>query len=62
VDPGTPCDHQLPPGTAAAHVEVRRIAMEPSVVVGPHRHHGTVLGSIERGSVVFQVEDEPAER
>jgi quercetin dioxygenase-like cupin family protein len=37
-------------------VEVRRITMEPGVGAGRHRHNGPVFGTIERGSVLFQVE------
>ena len=37
-------------------VEVRRITMAPNAAAGRHRHNGPVLGTIERGSVLFQVE------
>jgi quercetin dioxygenase-like cupin family protein len=50
-------DQALPAAVPLAHVEVRRITMGPSVPAGPHRHNGPVFGSIERGSVVFQVGD-----
>ena len=36
--------------------EVRRITMQPNVGAGSHRHNGPVFGTIERGSVLFQVE------
>jgi quercetin dioxygenase-like cupin family protein len=37
-------------------VEVRRITMAPNTGAGRHRHNGPVFGTIERGSVLFQVE------
>jgi quercetin dioxygenase-like cupin family protein len=37
-------------------VEVRRITMAPRTGAGRHRHNGPVFGTIERGSVLFQVE------
>lgn len=37
-------------------VEVRRITLEQGAPTGAHRHNGPVLGTIERGSVLFQVE------
>ena len=37
-------------------VEVRRITMAPGAGAGRHRHNGPVYGTIERGSVLFQVE------
>ena len=40
-------------------IEVRRIRMGPHVAAGPHVHNGPVVGSIEAGSVVFQVADGP---
>ena len=39
----------------AARVEVRRVTMAPNAAAGRHRHNGPVLGTIERGSVLFQV-------
>jgi quercetin dioxygenase-like cupin family protein len=39
-----------------ARVEVRRITMAANVAAGRHRHNGPVFGTIERGSVLFQVE------
>ena len=44
------------PETVTAAVEVRRITLQPGVVGGPHRHNGAVFGSIEHGSVEFQVD------
>jgi quercetin dioxygenase-like cupin family protein len=52
-------DQPLPATLPVGHVEVRRITMGPSVAAGPHRHNGPVFGTIERGSVVFQVGDGP---
>lgn len=42
-----------------AAVQVRRITLQPDVVVGSHHHNGPVFGSIETGSVVFQVDGGP---
>lgn len=38
-----------------ASVEVRRITIAPDFHVGPHWHNGPVFGTIETGSVSFQV-------
>ncbi len=46
------------PTTPTSSVEVRRITLLPRVSGGAHVHNCPVLGSIERGSVVFQVEGE----
>lgn len=51
-------EQRLPPHPTAS-VEVRRITLLPGVRGGAHRHNGPVFGSIERGSVVFQVEGGP---
>jgi quercetin dioxygenase-like cupin family protein len=51
-------DQALPETTTAA-VEVRRITLQPNVAGGPHHHNGHVFGSIEAGSVVFQVDGGP---
>jgi quercetin dioxygenase-like cupin family protein len=37
-------------------VETRRITMAPNAGAGRHRHNGPVFGTIERGSVLFQIE------
>jgi quercetin dioxygenase-like cupin family protein len=37
-------------------VELRRITMAPDTAAGRHRHNGPVYGTIERGSVLFQVQ------
>jgi quercetin dioxygenase-like cupin family protein len=34
--------------------------MEPGVASGPHRHNGAVLGWIESGTAVLEVEGRPA--
>ena len=41
-------------------VEVRRITIAPGHAAGLHIHNGPVFGSIETGSVVYQIEGEPA--
>ena len=53
-------DQALPDVTTSA-VQIRRITLQPGVAGGAHRHNGPVFGSIEAGSVVFQV-DGGAER
>jgi len=55
----TVLDQTLPRDAVVSHVEVRRITIAPSVVAGAHIHNGPVFGSIEMGSVVFQIGDEP---
>lgn len=52
-------DQELADPVTVSHVEIRRISIEPSAVAGAHVHNGPVFGSIERGSVVFQVDDGP---
>lgn len=47
---------QLLPDRVTGSVQVRRITMQPNVAGGPHHHNGPVFGSIESGSVVFQVD------
>ncbi|MFF1878699.1 GNAT family N-acetyltransferase [Leifsonia sp. NPDC058230] len=37
-------------------IETRRISIEPNVAAGLHVHNGPVVGSIERGSAIYQVE------
>lgn len=49
------------PATSTSSVEVKRITLQPDVAVGAHRHNGHVFGTIETGSVFFQV-DGGAER
>jgi quercetin dioxygenase-like cupin family protein len=55
-------DHVLPAAHTTGHVEVRRITMPPGFAPGAHRHNGPVVGVIERGSAIVQVEDGPAVR
>lgn len=43
----------------AAAVQLRRITLQPDVAGGPHHHSGPVFGTIEAGSVVFQVDGGP---
>src|SRR5262245_40167741 len=40
-------------------IEVRRIQIKPGHAAGAHLHNGPVIGSIEAGSVWFQVDGEP---
>lgn len=51
-------DQELPKDLAVRRVEVRRITIEPNGVAGAHVHNGPVFGSIETGSVKYQVGDE----
>jgi quercetin dioxygenase-like cupin family protein len=55
-------DQTLEPARPVDHVVVRRITMQPGVASGAHRHNSPVLGSIEQGSAVLQVEDGPEVR
>ena len=48
-------EQDLPWGPTG-RVEVRRITMAPRAGAGRHRHNGPVFGTIERGSVLFQIE------
>lgn len=52
-------DQALPTRPVAA-VQVRRITLLPDVAGGPHHHNGPVFGSIEAGSVWFQVDGGPS--
>ncbi|MET4781939.1 hypothetical protein [Glaciihabitans sp. UYNi722] len=56
----TLADQRLPHPAQVHHVEVRRITITPSSRAGAHIHNGPVFGSIERGSVEFQIEDQLA--
>lgn len=40
-------------------IQTRRITMQPNVAGGLHLHNGPVVGSIERGSAIYQVEGGP---
>lgn len=51
-------DQPLPP-VSTHRVEVRRITIAPGHAAGLHIHNGPVFGSIETGSVVYQIDGEP---
>lgn len=51
-------DQHLGAGVTVSHVEVRRISIAAGTTVGPHIHNGPVFGTIEKGSVTFQIGDE----
>ena len=40
----------------SASAQMRRITLQPGVVGGPHHHDGPVLGVVETGSAIFQVD------
>ena len=50
----------LDPAVATSLVEARRISMSAGFAAGRHVHNGPVVGSIVRGTVLFQVDGEPA--
>ena len=52
-------DQPIPP-TSTHRVEVRRITIAAGHAAGPHIHNGPVFGSIESGSVVYQIDGEAA--
>lgn len=52
-------DQKLPEPLATRRVEIRRITIAPGHAAGLHIHNGPVFGSIEAGSVVYQIEGEP---
>ncbi|MEA9985275.1 MULTISPECIES: cupin domain-containing protein [Subtercola] len=41
---------------ALGAVHIRRITLQPNVAGGAHHHNTPVFGSVESGSVVFQVD------
>jgi quercetin dioxygenase-like cupin family protein len=53
-------DVRLPAVKATGRVQVREIRMLPSQRAGLHVHNGPVFGSIVAGSVVYQIDGEPA--
>ena len=53
-------DVRLPEVKATDRVQVREIRIAPSQPAGLHVHNGPVFGSIVTGSVVYQVEGQPA--
>jgi quercetin dioxygenase-like cupin family protein len=54
-------DVRLPSVKATDRVQVREIKIAPSQPAGLHVHNGPVFGNIVAGSVVYQVEGEPAQ-
>ncbi|WP_158614160.1 cupin domain-containing protein [Frondihabitans sp. PhB188] len=44
---------------SVSRVEVRRISIEAFTAGGAHMHNGPVFGTIESGSVTFQIGSEP---
>jgi quercetin dioxygenase-like cupin family protein len=52
-------DQVLATPTTTHRVEVRRITMVPGQPAGLHLHNCPVFGSIETGSVVYQVDGQP---
>jgi len=48
-------DQDLGAVTSVSHVEVRRISIAPATTGGAHVHNGPVFGTIESGSVTFQI-------
>ncbi|MCP2167636.1 cupin domain-containing protein [Goodfellowiella coeruleoviolacea] len=53
-------DQPLPAARATHRVEIRRITIAPHHAGGLHVHNCPVFGSVETGSVVYQIEGEPA--
>jgi quercetin dioxygenase-like cupin family protein len=53
-------DIRLPSVKATDRVQVREIRILPSQPAGLHVHNGPVFGSIVAGSVVYQIDGQPA--
>ncbi|MCO5992929.1 cupin domain-containing protein [Actinoallomurus rhizosphaericola] len=53
-------DRFLPAPRSTGRVQIRRITIAPGHAAGLHVHNGPVFGSVETGSVVYQVEGEAA--
>jgi quercetin dioxygenase-like cupin family protein len=53
-------DVRLPAVKATDRVQVREIRILPSQPAGLHVHNGPVFGSIVAGSVVYQIDGQPA--
>ena len=53
-------DQHLSDAIQVSHVEVRRVTIAPSTIGGAHTHNGAVFGTVESGSVVFQLGGAPA--
>ena len=55
-------DVPLPEPKMTAHIEVRRITIDPHHTVGRHGHNGPVVGYIVDGTVIFQIEGQAETR
>src|SRR5437762_13135932 len=53
-------DVRLPAAKATDRVQVREIRILPSRPAGLHMHYGPVFGNIVAGSVVYQLDGQPA--
>jgi len=53
-------DVRLPAVKATDRVQIREIKIAPSQPAGLHVHNGPVFGSIVAGSVVYQIDGQPA--
>jgi len=53
-------DVRLPAVKATDRVQIREIRIAPSQPAGLHVHNGPVFGSIVAGSVVYQIDGQPA--
>jgi quercetin dioxygenase-like cupin family protein len=53
-------DVRLPAARFTDRVQVREIKIAPSQPAGLHVHNGPVFGSIVTGSVVYQIDGQPA--
>jgi quercetin dioxygenase-like cupin family protein len=54
------CDVRLPAAKVTDRVQVREIRIAPAQPAGLHVHNGPVFGSIVTGSVVYQIDGQPA--
>ncbi|WP_062982180.1 (R)-mandelonitrile lyase [Nocardia anaemiae] len=52
-------DQPLPEPLPTHRVEIRRITIAPNHAGGLHIHNGPVFGSIESGSVIYQIDGRP---
>jgi quercetin dioxygenase-like cupin family protein len=59
ISRSTLLDQPLAGGMDVSHVEVRRISIAANTTGGAHVHNGPVFGTIESGSVTFQIGEEP---
>lgn len=65
VPPAPPIDRAIVQDVVLANprpvgrIQTRRITMQPEVAGGLHLHNGPVVGSIESGSAIYQVEGGP---